>query len=331
MTVSIPRLGRVDRKLGGYSIDIEELEVSIPRLGRVDRKTLPMFTAHHRLLVESPFPSPDWGELIERWKTMPNDYGRLSTSTCFHPQIGESWSKEELQEGLKNLLPELFPSPGWGELIERWMTFWRICLSNTPSCFHPQVGESWSKAERARRICKNCRKLFPSPGWGELIESRARSFLFYLAISCFHPQVGESWSKEQAVEGVPRMFIKMFPSPGWGELIESVSGSKRNWCQCWFPSPGWGELIERSDASNLGWTVLWRFHPQVGESWSKDVDKIYDLWLVSQGKKFPSPGWGELIERTAKTHRGLPRSRQGFHPQVGESWSKVCKQMKLEE
>ena len=59
------------------------------------------------------FPSPDWGELIER----------LGESVAF---------------GIVFLL--LFPSPDWGELIESF--YYDSDRPNTIKCFHPQIGGS---------------------------------------------------------------------------------------------------------------------------------------------------------------------------------------------
>ena len=166
------------------------------------------------------FPSPDWGELIER----------RGISTMILPR-------------------KVFPSPDWGELIESklnlghllWGDIYHVVsiprlggvdrkkilmnfLNNLfgKNCFHPQIGESWSKGEKTflRFWSLRFKRRFPSPDWGELIESSRGMRRVAIPYPCFHPQIGESWSKEEAIKKGNADLSRLFPSPDWGELIE---------------------------------------------------------------------------------------------------------------
>ena len=158
-----PQIGESWSKAG--SADVRHsgrIGVSIPRLGRVDRKkNFAKYFSH-----TSEFPSPDWGELIERF--FPENFPRLLLR--FHPQIGESWSKDPKKKIFLDIGVIEFPSPDWGELIERFTMIEKILL--WLKGFHPQIGESWSKG-------------FVFVG----------GYRFSIPPS-FHPQIGESWSKE---------------------------------------------------------------------------------------------------------------------------------------
>ena len=91
--------------------------------------------------------------------------------------------------------------------------------------------------------------------------------------------------------------MNLFPSPGWGELIEREGALVLFMMVCLvFPSPGWGELIER--IANIQ-TQLNRIQhevsiPRLGRVDRKIDGNIYEV--TAYKKKFPSPGWGELIE-----------------------------------
>ena len=187
------------------------------------------------------FPSPGWGELIERQENI-RITKVISCIHGFHPQVGESWSKDSTEDDTLLAGLSSFPSPGWGELIES--------MDNEKTAqdfqrFHPQVGESWSKEVEYQKEHPDETMLFPSPGWGELIERKTTKPKSRKLQNRFHPQVGESWSK--------------------GYLQKRQLLRKK---ESFHPQVG-ESWSKDEDGTRRIKSLLQSFHPQVGESWSK--------------------------------------------------------------
>ena len=116
------------------------------------------------------FPSPGWGELIERvLETIP--YLEMKETIVSIPRLGRVDRKESIiEEGY--LMPDhVFPSPGWGELIESKLFF----IANKQHARNfvsiPRLGRVDRKLMTPLKLLTGrLQFVFPSPGWGELIE-----------------------------------------------------------------------------------------------------------------------------------------------------------------
>ena len=174
----------------------------------------------------------------------------LEQISCFHPQIGGSWSKADLPKNCWKRQVRRFPSPDWGELIERKRRLFFLDFSleafAAVDVSIPRLGGELIESPHTKGKFLKCNQFkFPSPDWGGV--DRKEYLLKYIQEN-FHvvsiPRLGGSWSKvrEKGFEDTDSE-ERFHPQIGgsW-----SKDGEYQQW---YFPEKC--------------------FHPQIGGSWSK--------------------------------------------------------------